>query len=58
MRTMIVVSNRNFVTFYETDQKDDAINARKDDPRLKYARITEALQARPSEVEIGKVYQR
>ena len=58
MKSMIAIMNKSkgIVSFYNIDQKSDAIKARKSDPLLKYARVINVLQANPSKIEIGKVY--
>ena len=58
MNKLLALYNKNYVVFYKADQREDAIKHRKQNPKLKYARIVEALQGYPSLIEIGKIYPR
>jgi hypothetical protein len=56
MRKMIMVKNRRYKAFFNLSEKEKAEELRKSDIRMKYARITEILQAFPSKIKQGEIY--
>ena len=56
MKTMILLKNKNYKVFFNRGDLEKAKKFRKENPKLKYARITKILQAYPSSIELGKIY--
>lgn len=58
MENMLILENKNHIVFLAPGEEKRAKDMRMTDPRLKYARIYEGIQAYPSQVEHYKVYDR
>lgn len=58
MKAMLCLTNKKYAVFFPKGGEEQAFAARKADPRLKYARLYEGLQAYPGQVEFGVVYDR
>ena len=58
MKSCLALMNKKYVAFFPTDGRAEAEDLRKADKRMKYARIIEALQAYPSRIERGVIYDR
>ena len=56
MENMLILENKNHIVFFAMGEEQRAKDMRMTDPRLKYARIYEGLQAYPSQVEYYHVY--
>ncbi len=56
MKNMLILSNSRYCAFFGLNDKSEAIKLRKSDSRMKYARIYSIIQAYPSKIQIGKVY--
>ena len=58
METMLILQNAKYNVFFARGEEEKAKEMRMTDPRMKYARIFECLQAYPSQVEYYHVYSR
>lgn len=58
MKTMVMLSNKRYVMFLGMGEEEKAKQIRKEDPRFKFARIQEVIQARPSEIVAYHTYDR
>lgn len=58
MLTMVSLMNKNYIAFFKKGDEEKAVEMRKNDPRMKYARIEEILQATPGVIVVAQVYAR
>ncbi len=58
MESMLILQNGRYTAFFALGEEEKAKEVRMTDPRMKYARIFEGIQAYPSQVEYYHVYDR
>lgn len=58
MLSMLAVKNSKYIAFFHTNEMDAALNLRKTRPELKHARVTNVIQANPSQIFPGAIYER
>ena len=58
MKVMLVLWNKDYAVFFEKDQEEEAKEFRESHPQMKHARIVEHIQMQPSEIKVGKIYER
>lgn len=58
MLTMVSLMNRKYIVFFKKGEEEKARQFREDNPEMKYARIDEIIQARPSVIIMGHIYER
>lgn len=58
MKVMLVLWNKDYAVFFEKGQEEEAKKFRESHPQMKYARIIEHIQMLPSQIRVGKIYER